>query len=219
MAPDANVTGPAASVPTAAGSPGISVPPELTVIEPTVPMPSSVPPPFTAMLELIIVPFAASVPPLIVQGSAAAFVPIKVQVELPILLNAVKPRYCWAAPMLPTLKVSAPVPPSWSTSPPVPSTFPLMIDPGPSVRVNGPEPGVAAKLIAVPPVPVMVPELNTLPFTTGVLVPVASRNTIPARPVMLPVLVTVALLSSRSPLRAAPEMLPALLITAPMWLC
>ena len=51
---------------------------------PTVPVPARVPPPFTVMVELAIVPLTASVPALIVHDSAAAFVPVSVQVLLPI---------------------------------------------------------------------------------------------------------------------------------------
>jgi hypothetical protein len=52
-----------------------------------VPVPLSVPPAFTAMVELAIVPLTSSVPPLMVQGIAVALVPVRVQVDVPILLK------------------------------------------------------------------------------------------------------------------------------------
>ena len=67
--------------------PGMKIPPLLMVVAPTVPVPPSVPPAFTAMVELAIVPLTLSVPPLMVQGIAVALVPVSVQVEAPILLK------------------------------------------------------------------------------------------------------------------------------------
>jgi hypothetical protein len=64
--------------------PGAKLPPLLIWVAPTVPLPASVPPAFTVMVALAMVPFTAKVPALIVQGSAAAFVPVKVQVLLPV---------------------------------------------------------------------------------------------------------------------------------------
>ena len=79
---------------------------------------------------------------------------------------------------------------------------------GAMVRLAGPAPAVAAKLMAVPPVPVMVPELNTLPFVGAPKPAPASRNTIPARPVMVPLLLMLALLPTRTPERAVPVIVP-----------
>ena len=61
------------------------------VVLPTVPLPPSVPPAFTVMFEFAIEPSTDKVPALTVQGSAAALVPVSVQIEVPILLNVLKP--------------------------------------------------------------------------------------------------------------------------------
>jgi hypothetical protein len=91
-------------------------------------------------------------------------VPVKAQTEAPILLKTEKPRYCWAGPIVLTLKVPRSVfsiceSPSWKVSLPLPSTLPLMLKPGASVSVNGPVPGLTVKSIALAPLAVMVPEL------------------------------------------------------------
>ena len=71
--------------------PGAKVPPLLIVVAPTVPMPASVPPLFTVIVELGIVPFTTRVPALIAQGSAAVFVPVSVQVLAPVFWKLPKP--------------------------------------------------------------------------------------------------------------------------------
>src|SRR5262249_8470532 len=48
--------------------PGANVPPLLIVVAPTVPVPASVPPLFTVIVELGIVPFTTRVPALIAPG-------------------------------------------------------------------------------------------------------------------------------------------------------
>ena len=111
------------------------------------------------------------VPPLMFQFCAP--LPLKAQTEGPILLKMEKPRYCCAAPILLTLKVSKRIRdiselPSWKVSLPVPSTLPLMLKPGASVSVNGPGPDV--KLMAVPP-PLMAPSLKTLPVPDMLMLP------------------------------------------------
>ena len=58
---------------------------------PTVPLPPSVAPALTVMFEFAIEPSTDKVPALTVQGSAAAFVPVSVQIEAPILLKVPKP--------------------------------------------------------------------------------------------------------------------------------
>ena len=65
----------------------------------------------------------------------------------------------------------------------------------------------------------IVPELNTLPLTTAVLVAVGSRNAIPVAPVIIPVLTTEALLPSRTPERPAPLIVPALVTVVVMLDC
>jgi hypothetical protein len=69
-------------------------------------------------------------PPLMFQFCAP--VPVKVQIEVPILLKVEKPRYCCPGPILLTLKVPNRLReiselPSWNVSLPVPSTLPLMV--------------------------------------------------------------------------------------------
>jgi hypothetical protein len=64
--------------------PGAKMPPLLTVVVPTVPVPARVPPLFTVTVELAIVPVTFRVPMLTVHGKAATFVPIKVQTLLPV---------------------------------------------------------------------------------------------------------------------------------------
>ena len=83
--------------------PGANVPP-LMVVLPTVPLPPSVPPAFTVMAELAIEPFTDSVPALIAQDSAAALVPVKVQVLLPVFWKLPKPWYCALAPICETIE-------------------------------------------------------------------------------------------------------------------
>src|SRR5260370_1058668 len=89
-----------------------------------------------------------------------------------------------------------------------------MILVGAIVRLKGPAPAVAAKLIAVPPVPVIVPELTTLPFVGAPKPAPASLNTIPVRPVMVPPrLLVIVRLSPKAP-RDSAVMLPELMIVA-----
>jgi hypothetical protein len=57
------------SVPGAAGRPGASVPPALTITFTTFPVPASMPPAFT-VAALAMLPVTASVPPLIVVAPA-----------------------------------------------------------------------------------------------------------------------------------------------------
>jgi hypothetical protein len=71
--------------------PGDSVPPALICVLPTVPVPPRVPPPFTVMVELVIVPSANNVPALMVHGNTAVLVPVKAQVLLPVFWKALKP--------------------------------------------------------------------------------------------------------------------------------
>jgi hypothetical protein len=132
------------------------VPPALICVLPTVPVPPSVPPAFTVMVELASVPFTAKVPALMVHGSAALLVPVSVQVDVPILLKVPKPRYCAAAPICDTSNDAVPLPPSWKVSLPVPSTLPVIAEPGAKVSVLP----VPAKLIAAVP-PLMLPALKT----------------------------------------------------------
>src|SRR5882724_7851754 len=83
---------------------------------------------------------------------------------------------------------------------------------GAIVRLAGPAPAVAAKLMAVPPVPMIVPALNTLPFVGAPNPAPASRNTMPIRPEIVPplLLTIVALLPTRTPERAVPAIAPEL---------
>mgnify|MGYP001547933739 CR=1 FL=1 len=85
------------SVPlTAIGEPGVpepgaNVPPEMDVL-PTVPVPASVPPAFTATpLAEVTSPFTLSVPPLTLIGPMKVLEPVSVQIELPTLLKVPKP--------------------------------------------------------------------------------------------------------------------------------
>ena len=68
------------------------------------------------MVELAIVPLTDRVPALIAQDSAAALVPVKVQVLLPVLWKLSKPWYCALAPICATSKLALLVPPSRSVS-------------------------------------------------------------------------------------------------------
>ena len=61
------------------------------VVLPTVPLPPSVPPLLTAMVDDGIAPLTLSTPPLIVQLVACEGVPVSVQVDPSILLKVVKP--------------------------------------------------------------------------------------------------------------------------------
>src|SRR5882724_535228 len=85
------------------------------------------------------------------------------------------------------------------------------------VRLDGPAPGVAAKLMAVPPIPVIVPELMTLPFVGAPKPTPASLNTIPAKPVMVPLLSILALLPTRTPERAVPIIMPEFVSVVVFW--
>ena len=136
--------------------PGATMPPLATLRPPTVPVPPNVPPELTLTVEAS-VPSTFSVPALTDQFCAP--LPVSVQVEAPTLLKVSKSRYCALAPIELMSNVALPVPPSckvlllWLA--PVDSTLPLIALPGCSVKVL-PEP---VNEIAVPPVPVMVPEL------------------------------------------------------------
>src|SRR5262245_35469558 len=84
--------------------------------------------------------------------------PVSVQVDVPVLVKMSKSRYCAADPILLTLNVPLPVPPSENVSvrDGVTSTVPLIVLVGVIVRLLG---WLDAKPMAVPPVPVIVPEL------------------------------------------------------------
>jgi hypothetical protein len=58
--------------------PGANVPPLMIVVGPTVPVPASVPPEFTVIVELAKLPLTMSVPALIAHESAVVFVPVSV---------------------------------------------------------------------------------------------------------------------------------------------
>ena len=105
------------------------------------------------------------------------WLPVPVATQLALMtLNVVKPVYC--VPMFERLKAPVPLPPSWNVSAPAPRTLPWMLKPGPSVSVFVPE----ANCIAVPPLPMIVPESKMLTLEVP-------KITIPLAPETVPVLV------------------------------
>ena len=71
--------------------PGAKVPPGLTCVVPTVPVPASVPELPTVMDELGKAPLTWSVPAPIDQGSIALLVPVSVHRLVPVFWNMLKP--------------------------------------------------------------------------------------------------------------------------------
>src|SRR5215475_11376464 len=111
-------------------------------------------------------------------------VPVSVQVDVPVLVKTSKSRNWAAGPILLTLKLPVPAPPSARVSlPPPPRTLPLITLPGSKVRLLV---WLKSKRMAVPPVPVIVPELMTA-VGPEVICPVEN----PVRPVMVPELIVV----------------------------
>ena len=164
------------------------MPPLFTVTDPTVPVPASVPLLFTVMGELASVPFTASMPALIAQGSAAAFVPVSVQVLLPVFANSPKPRYCAPAPICETSKLALLVPPSASVSAAVnATTLPMMVEPDCRVRLLVPPLKVMA-LARVTPLPETPPKIMPLLVTVRLAptMPAPPRPGLPLKVVPLP---------------------------------
>ncbi|MGC1561825.1 MAG: hypothetical protein WA820_18520 [Bradyrhizobium sp.] len=67
------------------------MPPLITVVAPTVPVPDSMPPLLTVIVELTIEPLTARLPALTDHGFAAASVLVNVQVLVPTFWKALKP--------------------------------------------------------------------------------------------------------------------------------
>src|SRR5262249_53391077 len=157
--------------------PGAKVPPLMIVVAPTVPVPASVPPLLTVMVELAIEPFTISMPALTVQGIAAELVPVSVQVLAPVFWNAPKPWYCALDPICETSKLAFVVPPSASVSAALnAATLPVMIEPARSSSVLVPPVNVMA--LACAPAPL----LAKPPLIVPLLMIVRPEPTMPAPP-------------------------------------
>ena len=100
---------------------------------------------------------ARNVPPVTLVAPPKLLAPVRVQIEVSILLKTPKPRYCAAAPTLVMSKLAAAVPPSCSVSAPVPTTAPVIVDPCARVKVFP----LPANWMAVVP-PLIVPALKTV---------------------------------------------------------
>ena len=182
-----------------AALPGESMPPALTCVAPTVPVPPRVPPLSTVVrLELAIEPLTISVPEETVHGVVTVCVPVSVQVLASTFLKVEKPVYC--TPRVPASNVPAPVPPSWNVFVPLATTLPLITDPGPSVRVLPPEEKTMAGPLFVAIVPAL--KIEVLPTAT-----IALKSPIiepPALLMMVPLLVDIA----GAPLPATTDTVP-----------